>query len=72
MMMMMNLSLGTPPLKHNTRQQTPRSADTRVYRDGQYWPETHRHRCVLCLGGGSVWVIAPSSLSVADSCFVEI
>ena len=39
------LSLGTPPPPNTTHSsETPRSADTRVYRAGEYRPETHRYR----------------------------
>ena len=45
LMMMMILSLGTPPSPNKTHSsETPRSADTRVYRAGRYRPETHRYR----------------------------
>ena len=44
--MMMILSLGTPPpLTQLTaaKRETPRSADTPMYRAGRYRPETHRY-----------------------------
>jgi len=44
-MVIMIVSLGTPPPPNITQSsETPRSADTRVYRAGRYRPETHRYR----------------------------
>jgi len=34
----------TPPPNTTHSSETPRSADTRVYRAGRYRPETHRYR----------------------------
>jgi len=34
----------TRPLNTTHSSETPRSADTQVYRAGQYRPETHRYR----------------------------
>ena len=34
----------TPPPNTTHSSETPRIADTRVYRAGQYRPETHRYR----------------------------
>jgi len=70
-MMMMILSLGTPPPNTTHSSETPRSADTRVYRAGRYRPETHRYRKKGRVSGTYILVyeLADGELSLSRAAF---